>query len=338
MKKSYQKICEKILKNLAPRTFDVIKRRFGLENGRRETLESIGREHNLTRERIRQIEKNGIDQIKPAIEKYGYIFKEIKEELKLAGGLREEKSFLDNLAKNGDKNCLNFLLIASGKFKKFPEDEEFYSFWSLDKKYFLLAKGVIKEAISFLKKEKKLFEAESLFSLLKKAFPGKINKFIFQSYIGISKRIEKNPEGLYGLSDWIEIRPRGIKDKAYLVLKKKEKPLHFKEIASQIGEMPFSHPKGVQTATVHNELIKDKRFVLVGRGLYALKEWGYEPGTVKDVILKILKQSGKPLKKEEISEMVLKERIVKKNTIFLSLSDKNYFLRDDDGGYRVNEA
>ena len=135
--------------------------------------------------------------------------------------------------------------------------------------------------------------------------------------------------------DWVEINPKGVKDKAYLGLKKKEKPLHFSNIASSIEELPFSNSK-VHTATVHNELIKDSRFVLVGRGLYALKEWGYEPGVVKDVIFKVLKNSNKPLSKDEVLEKVIKQRFVKENTVFLNLHDRNSFKRDSQGRYTVN--
>ncbi len=339
MKINYEKVCNKLLQGLPERTLDIIESRFGLKNGEKETLEMIGKRHGLTRERVRQIEKDGLSQIRPRIKDYRNIFKSVEKVLSSFGGIKEEKSFLECLAKKeNEKNCLTFILSAADDFKKIPENKDFHSAWAVDNEFFLLAKKVISKTISFLKKENNLFNLNDLFSFLRKTIPQKVDKKAFQSYIEISKKIERNPEGLYGLGHWIEIKPRGIKDKAYLVLKKKKSPLHFKEIASQIELLPFSSPKKIQTTTVHNELIKDERFVLVGRGLYALKEWGYEPGTVKDVILKILKKSKKPLKREEISEKVLKERIVKKNTILLSLSDKNYFLRDEDGKYKVREA
>ena len=179
------------------------------------------------------------------------------------------------------------------------------------------------------KKDKKTFSLEEL---------EKNNKDVFASCIGISKEIQKNPEGKYGLRNWLEINPRGIKDKAYLVLKKKEEPLHFTQIASLIEETVFSNQKKVHTATVHNELIKDNRFILVGRGLYALKEWGYETGVVKDIILKSLKQAKRPLTKDEIVDKVLKQRFVKENTVLLNLQNRQYFVRDEKGRYNIREA
>jgi hypothetical protein len=66
-----------------------------------------------------------------------------------------------------------------------------------------------------------------------------------------------------------------------------------------------------------------------------LREWGYEPGQVKDVIIKILKENG-PLTKKEILERVLKQRLVKENTILLNLNNKKYFLKDSQGKYKIN--
>ena len=80
------------------------------------------------------------------------------------------------------------------------------------------------------------------------------------------------------------------------------------------------------------------RFVLVGRGLYALGEWGYQPGQVKDVILSVLKESEKPLTREQVLDKVLKQRIVKANTVFLNLNNKKFFLKNPEGKYQVREA
>jgi hypothetical protein len=69
-----------------------------------------------------------------------------------------------------------------------------------------------------------------------------------------------------------------------------------------------------------------------------LKEWGYTPGIVKEVISKTLKESAKPLSKKEIIGKVLLQRQVKRNTILLNLQDKNYFLKDSKDRYTIKEA
>jgi hypothetical protein len=133
------------------------------------------------------------------------------------------------------------------------------------------------------------------------------------------------------LKEWPEINPRVIKDKAFLVFKKENKPLHFSQVAQLIGTNAL-------VQTVHNELIRDQRFVLVGRGIYALADWGYKPGTVKEVISGILAQSGDPLSKDEILKKVSEQRIVKANTVLLNLSNKQRFLRNSQGKYLLRDA
>lgn len=327
-----QKICQDCLKVLPQRTADVIERRFGLKTGERETLEAIGQSYEITRERVRQIENEGFSKIKPIIEKNKDVFNNFKNIIASFGGLKKEEELLSILGEAKYQNQAYFLLCNSKDFERIVEDEQFYAFWTIDKNSIADAKKLISLIIEGFNKERKTLSLDEL--LANKKEP----KEVFVSYIEISKEIQKNPEGKYGLKNWLEINPRGIKDKAYLVLKKKEKPLHFRDIASSIAELPFRNIRKVHTATVHNELIKDPRFVLVGRGLYALKEWGYEPGVVKDIILNSLKQANRPLTKEEILEKVLGQRFVKENTVVLNLQNRNYFVRDEKGRYNVREA
>ena len=105
-------------------------------------------------------------------------------------------------------------------------------------------------------------------------------------------------------------------------MKKKKEPLHFREIGEHIKEI---FGKQINHESLHNELIKDPRFVLVGRGIYALKEWGFKEGTVKDLIKDLLKDG--PKTKEEIISEIKKQRFVKESTIILNLS--LYFKRKD---------
>ena len=130
------------------------------------------------------------------------------------------------------------------------------------------------------------------------------------------------------MTDWPEIRPKGVKDRAYLIFKREQKPLHFIDIANLIDN-------NAHAQTVHNELIKDERFVLVGRGTYALREWGYEPGTVREIISKILEEEKTPVSKEQLLKKVQKQRLVKDNTILLNLSNGEYFLKDENGNYSL---
>src|SRR3989338_834619 len=155
------------------------------------------------------------------------------------------------------------------------------------------------------------------------------NEEIAKRWLSISKNIGKNPLGEWGKTSSSNINAKGVRDYAFLVIRRHGSPIHFKEVAKAIEKL---FGRKAHVATTHNELIKDKRFVLVGRGLYALTEWGYVAGVVKDVIRYVLAKNG-PLTKEQIIEKVLKERYVKENTILVNLQNPKYFKRDKDGRY-----
>lgn len=153
------------------------------------------------------------------------------------------------------------------------------------------------------------------------------NKVLY-SALKAAKRINQNKFGHWGIHDSREIKPKTINDKIYLILKYKNKPMHFVEIADEINKIAFDKKKA-NAATVHNELILDEKFILIGRGLYGLKEWGYKRGTVADVIEEVLKENKSGLSREEIIEKVLEKRVVKETTIILALMNKDRFLREN---------
>jgi hypothetical protein len=155
------------------------------------------------------------------------------------------------------------------------------------------------------------------------------------SAMEVDKRVKRVVEG-FGLTSWRHINPRSIRDKAYIVLKKSTEPLHFVEIANRIAAAGFDK-KLVTTQAVHNELIRYEQFVLVGRGLYALKEWGYRKGTVADVIENLLRKKS-PMTKQEIITGVLKQRRVKKGTISLNLQKSSQFVRVGRAVYALDES
>ena len=112
--------------------------------------------------------------------------------------------------------------------------------------------------------------------------------------------------------------------------------MHFTDIAKAINETGFDH-KTAYPATVHNELILDSKYVLVGRGTYALSEWGYLPGVVADVIERVMRDAGEPLTKDEIVERVLKQRVVKSSTVALALMNRKRFTKLPGSRYRLVE-
>jgi hypothetical protein len=132
------------------------------------------------------------------------------------------------------------------------------------------------------------------------------------------------------------VNPKNIRDKIYVILHDNKKPMHFNEISEAIKKSNLRR-KDVTTQAIHNELIKDSRFVLIGRGIYALKEWGYKKGTVADVIAEVLRKEGGPLHRDEIVRRVLKSRQVKETTILLNLQGKPQFKRVAKATYTLAE-
>lgn len=319
MNYNYVKICSEIIKDLSGKQKEIILRRFGLADGKeRETLESIGKDFEVCRERIRQIEEAGLEKIKKNLGRYQGIYDSFLKYFKKFGNLKKEALLLADLG-GQRQNEVYFLMAISRSFRKVSQNKDFYSFWAIGQNAEQSAKKIVAAIYKRLEESGKPL-------LIKDLEIPSLSREALVSHLEISKKILKNNQGFYGLNDWPEINPRGVRDKAYLALRQTGKPLHFAEVAKLI--------EGSHLQTVHNELIKDSRFVLVGRGTYALMEWGYFPGEVKEVILKILKEAKKPLEKGEILSEVLKQRLVKENTILMNLSNKRYFFRDEQGRYK----
>ncbi len=319
---NYKDTCNRLLALLPERTRDIVSRRFGVGKKERETLEEIGKKYKITRERVRQIEKEGIRKVKKKLTEYGDALNSLEEKLDYFGGIKKEDLFINEIIqKDCSRGCVVFLLHINENLSRFPENKEMHALWAKDKKSLSLAKKEIDESIKILKKAKKPLSFDDLRG--KRKIPGEK----FSSYLEVSKKVICNTDGYFGISSWPEINPKGIKDKAYIALKKAKKPLHFREVASILGD-------SVNVQTTHNELIKDPRFVLIGRGVYALSEWGYIPGEVKEVIRSILMERG-AMQKGDIITHVAKQRIVRKNTIIQNLSNKKYFIRTPDGKYTL---
>jgi DNA-directed RNA polymerase delta subunit len=331
------------------RAKDVIIKRFGLDGGEKKTLEEIGKSYGITRERVRQIESATLAELKKskALNNIKQLEKTLESLLQEHGEIMEHETLVDTFTKrsnveNVHRGIIEFILELSDKFVDFNEDGKLKKSWGLRGSILTRAQKIINAARDVLDNKNKPFEEKEIVDLIAQHKDVSAedealkNKKAVLSYLKLSKEILKNPFNEWGLSHWNEISPRGVRDKAYVVLKKNEKPLHFRKITELINEKGFSKKKA-NIQTVHNELIKDSRFVLVGRGIYALTEWGYKAGTVADVIISVLKNRGQALPKDEIVKEVLKQRLVKKNTIILALQDKAKFQREAAGVYRLAE-
>ena len=338
-----------LVKALTPRNRDILSRRFGLKKGKKETLESIGKSYGITRERVRQIEESTLAQLVKTsqgttdLEKYAGMAKDI---IARSGGIIKEKDLFREFGGSSEENVVNaslaFVLRLNKELVRVQENDRLHSFWALNKEHAGSFVETVNSVTHLLSKQKKILSQNDFHNFVKASdLPGVGNQTINDKHIqlclNISKELDKNIFDEVGLVSWPEIKPSGVKDKAYLVLKREDSPKHFSEISKLINTAGFSGKKA-NVQTVHNELIKDNRFVLVGRGIYALSEWGYKPGTVKDVLVDILKKSSKPLSRTAILAKVMNNRIVKENTILLNLQDSRTFVKNNDGTYTLREA
>ena len=328
-----------LIGTLPDRSKRVLVHRFGLAGkGERRTLDSIGQEYGITRERIRQIENHSIAAVRAseAYTTFAPNWEDLKRAFSTLGGILAEETILSELAKgNEDRNHVIFLLTVGRHFNDRREDTDYRARWFIDEQLAQAVETALAGLYESIEVNRLMPEDEfiELFGkLLKQQGVRGRGSEILGRWLIISKRIGRNPLGEWGRIESPHVRIKNTRDFAYLTLKRHGSPMHFTEVAKGIEKLfgRETHP-----ATTHNELIKDARFVLVGRGLYALKEWGYEPGVVRDVIKGILGREG-ALTRDEIIERVKRERYVKDATITVNLQNP-MFSRLQDGRYALSK-
>lgn len=335
-----KQVVKKLLATLPERARDVLEKRYGLTaSGATETLESIGQVYGITRERVRQIENYGIQAIRKseAYTAYAPLFTELEAAIERFGGIVAEHELLSELATDATlANYYYFLLVIGAPFSRTKENARFHHRWYVRKELAESIEQAIEGVYESFSDETLIGEDEITALFLEKlsTLDEQYRDAAYvKRWLALSKAIAQNPLGEWGLATSPNVRAKGIRDFAYLAVKRHGSPMHFREVAEAIQEL-FNRTAHV--ATCHNELIKDARFVLVGRGLYALTEWGYSAGVVKDVLREILRQNG-PLSRDEIVERVRKERYVKDNTIVVNLQDPAFFRRLPNGLYALAE-
>jgi len=249
------------------------------------------------------------------------------------GGIISEHELLAHISKDkSNQNHIHFYLTLGDYFKKHREDDHFHTRWSVNDEMAGKVHDALKKLYASLSDEDLVPEAEMIKMFLdnmKDVSDQYRNEEMVRRFLGLSKTISKNPLGEWGKASSPNVRTRGVKDYAFLVMRRHGSPMHFREVADAISK---TFGKKTHYATCHNELIKDARFVLVGRGMYALSEWGYKAGIARDVIKDIIKKEG-PLSKEDIIEKVMKERYFKKNTILVNLVNPKFFKKNKNGLY-----
>lgn len=341
-------VVNELLKTLTQKEADIVRRRFGLGPNPPETLEVIGASYKVTRERVRQIQRWAVERLRTSevtkrhLRNIDMLLQQLFEE---HGGLMPNDELFAALTAHASKEAhttaaTSFILeeLLADKFTR-VESKEYLPYWKPIYTTITALPLVISVAEKILTAAGRPMPGQDLLSQVasdSQLADQHLTATVVQTYLSVATSIDRNPFGEYGLRTWGSIVPKRMNDKILMVLRKSGKPMHFVEITQKINEIGFDH-RQAYPPTVHNELILNPEYVLVGRGIYALKEWGYKPGVVADVIAAILAEKG-PLDRDAIVAEVMKQRLVKRNTIHLALTNKQRFARLPDGRYSLAQS
>lgn len=340
-------LVSELLDVLREREREILNLRYGLgQQPDMHTLDHIGKKMNLTRERVRQVEQESLKTLRaqPRSPARSRSMDIVKRAVADHGGIFAEHALLDHLLISSrdsakSRNALLFLLELEREFNFLRETEEYHSAWAISDFQIQKLDAFHATVKVFLERAREPVELHRLTSAFKESdhYQGAREYYtdrVIENLLRLSKHVRANPFGQYGLHTWRAIHPKDVGDKAYLVLKHYKKPLHYNQITEYINQHHFDNRRASKE-TVHNELIMNPRFVLVGRGTYALAEWGYKKGLVADVIKEILQKAGGPVEREAIVQEVLKHRLVRRNTILVGLSNKKLFRKVGKSKYTL---
>ena len=316
---------------------EIVSRRFGLFD-RKETLEQIGELLGITRERVRQLEKAVIARLKASAEKdlphVSDVQKDFVQQLVSMGNVARVSDLTPHFSSENDRinqARVSFLASLCPKLVVIDDNDHFFHTVAIGSLH--EEKALKDQVTAIVVAIKKIGEPTAIKAVAESVKDSDVKHV--EALASASKQLA-TLNGLWGLVKWPTVNPKNIRDKIYVILHVGGKPLHFNEIAKAIKDSDFKR-KDVTTQAIHNELIKDGRFVLIGRGIYALKEWGYNKGTVADIIVDVLNKAGEPLHRDEIVKRVLESRQVKETTILLNLQGKAQFKRVAKATYALAE-
>lgn len=336
---NYVVILNDLLKVLSEKEYSVLFKRYGLKNSRAMTLAAVGEEYAITRERVRQIQENGIKKLQRNAVNTDLvnIHEWLQGTLKDHGGLMKAQTLVDELVQllpQESDSMAELLLICElcSDVRHEHNKVDFEPHFRFTNISFSQIKSISTKIIDVLRKEDNILSLAKLVSEVS-ANLGFANKKLIEACLRIDRRLSIDDRGI-SLISWRHINPKTLFDKINFILNNSMEPMHFSQIAEKISAEKFDG-KSVSVQAVHNELINNPLFVLIGRGIYALKTWGYKEGTVSDVIESILSKKG-PMHLYDLTQEVLQRRKVKPVTVQINLnSKKSKFRRTRDGLYEL---
>ncbi len=325
------------------RSIDIIKRRFGFDSGERQTLDEIGKDYGITRERVRQIQERSIQRIKhPSTKGRSTIISIINDIFQKNQFIisDSEADYLIgkvfNTSKFDGSSFLDMISDLGWIQKNKIGDVAFYTNNALKPTLSLTMTNVY----SLLKASSTMISLEEI---IKKIIPSNTKysensdlQVIIKRICSLDPRIEERmPERytLYGLHSRTNIWASLIKE----VLEKEGEPLHFADITNSVNDMfPNTDNNHIDVRRLHSILIENHAFSHSGvKGTYGLTEWGFRKETTSELIEECIKKAGFPLHWKQIYNYVSKYKDTKPANIIAMLNSRDKFVRKGKGMFEV---
>lgn len=356
------------------RAIEIMKRRYGLNSGERETLEEIGNSYGITRERIRQIQEKAIKKLRhPMVKEKNQIIELVEEVLwKNHGIISEEEAdqLLSNIFKNipYDGSSLLDLLADIGWIQTHKVgDAPFYS----PKFSGLNLSVLMTEIIQLLKSNGNLMNVESIaknLSCKTIEVPAQyvsqnagsettLNRSAYNRNYTVyeQKDVMSSDKLIHLVSRCCKLDPRieeritnhftlySLHNRRHIwsvlisqILEKEGIPLHFTEIANRVNDLLREEEKYLDERKVYSLLIETSIFAHTGvRGMYGLTKWGLRKESTQELAIEFIEKSGFPVHWEQIFFYVSKYKDTRRQSIRNILSNSEKFIKKNDGFYWI---
>jgi hypothetical protein len=333
-----------------PRARDIIEFRYGLKTGNKTTLQEAADHFGITRERIRQIEYQGISSLKSQLTTTGPspLFEKMKECIDNHGGLISKPRLMDELGTSFLNTGFTIegiielvTKIFDGDISQGQNDLKIKYLSSLDgwttNSYDLalieLAENRILEILSaspspiqFTELYLTLVCTDGLLTL---------DENLAHSVVlcmSDTQHIHRQLDG-----SWCIYRKEHRNDRILSVLRQIGQPAHFTEIAERYNQMYLDRPRSAHN--VHAVLGHGEEFVRIGRGKYGLAEWGmHDDGNVANAVRRVLAARQGPMLLADIVDEVLKTWDVQKSAVIAAIDNDARFSKTEDGNIWLTET
>lgn len=277
-----------ILLYCKPKERLILVKKFGLDGGKEVALQRIGRDYDLSRERVRQIEAQALMRFRRLIvgnDTYMSVLEEGKKILEVHGGILGADTLAAKIINKNlfkfSKQELKLILISDFDITYLRRNR------AIDKSFYiepLYEDLLIKLTLFTLEYFKKRGESQDIYefiSLLKDEFSSETkevaflkNDLFYMSFFNVMREIRMF-DGKIGLKEFEDINPKTIKLKILYTMRRLNKPIHYQELPTKILE--WFPTEMTKVTTIHNELVKNNDiFVNLGIGTYGLKERGFQ--------------------------------------------------------------